>query len=100
MIEISRDWRGDAFAVLDISDVAQVNLDGTSAAATSSVLSSSGWCIARVAAIDDIRIAIGSSVEASATSTYMPAGSVEFFRVAEEHKVSVHGGQANITVIK
>ena len=99
MIEISRDWRGDAFPVTSISGCGNINLDGTSAAAHSSALPYEPECLIRVAAIDDIRIATGVNVAASATSTYMPAGMVEWFKVIPGERVSVFGGQANITVV-
>lgn len=97
MIEISRDWRGDAFAVTSISGCGLINLDGTIAAAHSAALTST---LIRVAAIDDIRIAIGVNIEASATSTYMPAGMVEWFKIIPGERISVFGGEANITVAK
>lgn len=96
MIEISRDWRGDPFPVISISGCGLINLDGTSAAAHSDALN---YTLIRVAAIDDIRIATGVGVEASATSTYMPAGMVEWLRIIPGERVSVFGGQANITVV-
>lgn len=99
MIEISRDWRGDPFPVTSISNCGLINLDGTSAADHSEVLDAVGECLARVAAIDDIRIATGVAVSASATSTYMPAGMVEWFKIIPGERVSVFGGQANITVV-
>ena len=96
MIEISRDWRGDSFPVTSISGCVVINLDGTSAADNSDALTST---LIRVAAIDDIRIATGVEVEASATSTYMPAGMVEWLKIIPGERVSVFGGQANITVV-
>lgn len=97
MIEISRDWRGDAFAVTSISNCGLINLDGTIAADNSDALN---YTLIRVAAIDDIRIATGVGVEASATSTYMPAGMVEWFKIYPGERISVFGGEANITVVK
>lgn len=96
MIEISRDWRGDSFPVISISGCGLINLDGTIAADNSDALNCT---LIGVAAIDDIRIATGVGVEASATSTYMPAGMVQWLRIIPGERVSVFGGRANITLV-
>lgn len=72
-------------------------VDGTSASAASAVLDANEETVARIAAVGAIRVLVGATPTALATSMAMAAGTVEYFRIPANHKIAVLGGKATIT---
>jgi len=73
-------------------------VDGTSATTQSTAFTTVG--IIRVVSNVDINIAQGSSPSATTSTCFIPAGSIEYFRVNENDKIAVLGGIGNITLME
>lgn len=83
-------------AALRISSVEEVDGSGGSAQSTAVTDES----IIRIVSESDIRVAFGTNPTATSTSTLIPAGVVEYFRLNVNDKVAVLSGVANITTME
>lgn len=98
MAKLGKDKRGDTIPVLPLDQSTVQVIDGTSAAAATTVINAAEDEHVRIAAYSDIHIAFGANPTATAAHLYMPSGMVEWFNVKKGHKISVIGGKANISV--
>jgi hypothetical protein len=76
---------------------ANQSLDGTSAAATSTVISATDYSVVHLSSADTIYYAIGTNPIATASDIILPGGWIDFV-LAPGEKVSVLGGKASLTV--
>lgn len=91
------DRNGRVIPALAIGTSAE--LDGTSESAASAVFDADYDSVVRVAAVGDVRVAVGTHPTALETSMAMAAGTVEYFRIQAGYKVAVLGGKATVTVM-
>lgn len=94
---ITKDKNNVAVQVLEIG--VSEELDGSSASSASGVFCAEEERVVRIAAGDDVRIAVGASPTAEADDMLIPAGVVEYFRIPAGMKVAVFGGVVTVTVM-
>ena len=97
MPKFKKDLNGEVINALMPGTNAE--LDGTSASAASGVFDANADTIVRVSAVGNVRVQVGATPTALATSMAMAAGTVEYFRILAGCKVAVLGGKATVTVM-
>lgn len=97
MYTLPKDSMGYTVPVLQPSTNAE--LDGTDGSASSNVFSASDYSIVRIAAVSAVRVDIGTSPTALATSMAMGAGTSEYFSIPPNYKIAVIGGKATCTIM-
>ncbi len=95
-ITLPRDNNNNVYLVPLMGD--NQSLDGSSAAAASTVISATEESVVMLSSADTIYYLIGTNPTADAEDIILPAGWIHL-RIPANHKVSVFGGKASLTVV-
>lgn len=95
-MKLARDLNGNVMQVGQLGTTATI--DGKSASAASDVISATDESVVRLAAFDNVYIAIGATPTASASTIFFPAG-IEYVLIPAGAKIAVFGGKLNITMV-
>ena len=97
-MKMSYDQNGNPIPAFSLGTHQEI--DGTSAsAATTAVLSATNDTLVRVCSTSDVRVLVGATPTALATSPLLPAGCVEYIIIPKANKIAVLGGKLSITVM-
>lgn len=97
-MKMMRDINGNVIPAFSLGTHQEI--DGTSAsAATTAVIDAALDQIVRVCSTSDVRILVGATPTALATSHLLPAGAVEYLVIPAANKIAVLGGKLSITIM-